>query len=92
VATITSSYPGRNPAEKVFNWIQERYQLGLSFVLFLGHETEMPYRYLIYADVDGPPYPYTDSWYPSDLYFSSVSYTITPECQGKPAWDCDTGW
>ena len=93
VATITSSYPGRNPAEKVFNWIQERYQLGLSFVLFLGHETEVPYRYLIYADVDGPPDPpgdpYTAAWKPSDLYFASVSCVRTPECQSMPYWDCD---
>ncbi len=93
VATITSSYPGRNPAERVFNWIQERYQLGLSFVLFLGHETEVPYRYLRGADTTGPPHPPTtyyknNNWLPSDLYFASVSCPfLPPNCDAY--WDCD---
>ncbi len=88
VATITSSYPGRNPAEKVFNWIQQYYQIGLSFVLFLGHDEEVPYRYLKLDDVNGPPQPpnkYTIEWVPSDLYFSSVS------CPSLP-WNCYTYW
>jgi|GEM_PF-1138340 len=90
VATILSSSPGRNPAEKVFNWIQTQYQAGISFVLFLGHEDEVPYRYLYCSDLySKPDPPYSDAFIPSDLYFSSVSYAVTQECQGRPAWDCD---
>ncbi len=90
VATILSTQPGRNPAEKVFNWIQAQYQAGLSFVLFLGHETEVPYRYLHYGDLPQKPAPpYPEAFQPSDIYFSSVSFVSTPECQGKPGWDCD---
>ncbi|MGB9589558.1 MAG: C25 family cysteine peptidase, partial [Candidatus Hydrothermia bacterium] len=90
VATILSSTPGRNNAEKVFNWIKDHYQLGLSFVLFLGHESEIPYRYLYcnnLAKKPDPPYPPT--FIPSDLYFSSVSRAVSPGCAFKPLWDCD---
>ncbi len=100
VNTITSSTPGRNNAEKVFNWIKDHYQLGLSFVMFLGPEdyypfnnqNRIPYRYLYTTDTAGaaPPPPFGPlNWIPSDLYFSSVSCVVSPQCAGKPIWDCD---
>ncbi|MEO0249344.1 MAG: C25 family cysteine peptidase, partial [candidate division WOR-3 bacterium] len=42
-------------------------------------------------DTTGPPHPpttyYTKSWYPSDLYFASVSCIFSPPCDYY--WDCD---
>ncbi len=91
VANIIGQYGGRNPAEDVFNWIQAQYQEGLSFVLFLGYEEDIPYRYLTYTNLPQKPDPPYDLWQfvPSDLYFSSVSCAVSPGCALKPLWDCD---
>ncbi len=85
VATIISGSSGRNNAEKVFNWIRTQYQAGISFVLFMGHEDDMPYRYLPLAN--DPSHQYDINMPPSDLYFSSVSCPLSQPCYTY--WDCD---
>ena len=82
---IMANVSGADPAEKLKNYIQICYQLGVSFFLLLGNvdgeDVDIPYRklgpsahvldaYGWYLDPDMWPYFYL---IPSDLYFSEVN-------------------
>ncbi|MEW5994051.1 MAG: C25 family cysteine peptidase [Candidatus Zixiibacteriota bacterium] len=88
IEEITSSYPGRDDAERLREYLKEFHAEGGVYVLLVGDETVLPVRYAYYRNADTLPTP--DRLIPCDLYFADLTgswNSDNDDCWGEPDHD-----